>query len=399
MVSELQVLVQQVNNTIDSTKHNLIKSMPKVMKNIQNVASEASSLREKMTEVQKEISKIESETGSCMSNLERLDTLKTSLQSAKEGLQESDSWGKLTGELDDLLERKDIPLACEKLDALQKSLVAQQGLAGQSEREFQLESFKNRLEALISPIIVQCFGSGDIEESKKYTVIFNNMGRSRQLKHYYRSVQRSNLQRQWTEITEIVENQGNERFLRDFYDYLIENWLKQMKWCSKVFQEDGILEGILVITELLGNLDPSRQKVVSTCLRNSSEELELLLEISQSNILFGKQIQKKLEEFEFQLSADHKKMLTGEIYDFFKTFIVQYSAIEQRFLNAQLEELNLKQSTAADTIRCLENANGKVFEWSSKIVKRCESITQDCAIISVQTVLNVSSFNCCNSIF
>lgn len=391
MVSELQVFVQQVNNSIDSTKHNLMINMPKVIKDVQNVASEASLLREKMTEVQKEISKIESETGTCMLNLERLDSLKTSLSAAKQGLQESDSWGKLTGELDDLLENKDIPQACGKLDALMKSLIAQQGLAGQSEREFQLEAFKNRLEALISPIIVKCFGSGDVEESKKYVQIFQNMDRSKQLKHYYRNVQRSSLQRQWSEITETVENQGNERFLRDFYEHLRLNWLKQMKWCSNVFQENGILEGILVISELLANLDPSRKKIVETCLKNSTEELDFLLEISESNISFGKSIQKVLQENDFKLSQDHTKLLTSGLYDYFKTFIVQYPSIEQRLLNKKFEDLNLKQQpTAADTIRCLENANSKVFEWSFEIIKRCEAITQDCAIISVQTVLNVS---------
>lgn len=83
-------------------------------------------------------------------------------QIAKEGLQESDGWGRLTSELEDLFERNDITNICEKLNALQKSLLAQSGLSGQQEREFQVDGFKNRLEALASPAVVQSFMSNDI---------------------------------------------------------------------------------------------------------------------------------------------------------------------------------------------------------------------------------------------
>lgn len=83
------------------------------------------------------------------------------MQIAKEGLQESDGWGHLVTELEDLFEQNDINAACEKLKSLQKSLVAQTGLPGQTERESQLEGFKNRLEALASPAVVQCFANSD----------------------------------------------------------------------------------------------------------------------------------------------------------------------------------------------------------------------------------------------
>lgn len=81
---------------------------------------------------------------------------------AKQGLQESDGWGRLTSELEDLLEQGDLANSRGKLMALQKSLSAQIGLAGQSEREAQVEGFKNRMEALASPGVVESFTSGDI---------------------------------------------------------------------------------------------------------------------------------------------------------------------------------------------------------------------------------------------
>lgn len=81
---------------------------------------------------------------------------------AKQGIQESDGWGRLTSDLEELLERNDIIKACEKLQSLQLSLIAQKGLPGQLDRESQVEGFKNRIEALTSPAVVQCFTTGDI---------------------------------------------------------------------------------------------------------------------------------------------------------------------------------------------------------------------------------------------
>ena len=72
-----------------------------------------------MSELQNDITQVEKETGECMSTLERLDDMKTKLQTAKEGLQESDGWGRLTSVLDDLLEHNDVLKSCDKLQLLQ----------------------------------------------------------------------------------------------------------------------------------------------------------------------------------------------------------------------------------------------------------------------------------------
>lgn len=109
-----------------------------------------------------DIAAVERETGACMENIEQLDRKKTELQIAKQGLLESDGWGRLTSEFEDFLERSEVTNARDKLQAMQRSLAAQRGLDGQSEREAQLEGFKNRMEALISPAVVQSLSTGDI---------------------------------------------------------------------------------------------------------------------------------------------------------------------------------------------------------------------------------------------
>lgn len=358
------------------------------MKDAQNLNSEAKALRETMTSVQSEIEKVQKDTGDCMSNLERLDSLKSKLQIAKVGLQESDGWGRLTSQLEDLLEKSDLMLACDKLGSLQNSLAAQKGLAGQSERENQIEGFKNRLEALASPSVVQSLTTGDVEQSKKFVVIFTNMDRCPQLTQYYRTVQKSLLQRHWSEITELSENSGSTRFLREFYEILIEHWAKQVKWCVQVFGPTGSQEPTWVISELLGILQPTRESIVLNTLKSASNKLDILSEASNANIYFGQIMSKNCKTGIEDVSSNLLKALSSSIFEYFNVFVGQYGAIEHNNLSSNISGLNLSHSTAAESIRALGNGNGRLFQWAGEALKRCDEITQNCALSALATILN-----------
>lgn len=91
----------------------------------------------------------------------------------------------MTTELEDYLEQNDIAKACEKIEILQKSLVAQLGLPGQNERHSQVESFKNRMEALTSAAVVNSFSTKDIGNSFVFT---KNMHCSFKLYKFYRKI-------------------------------------------------------------------------------------------------------------------------------------------------------------------------------------------------------------------
>lgn len=89
-------------------------------------------------------------------------------------------------------------------------------------------------------------------------------------------------------------------------------------------------------------------------------------------------------------SKEQFKLLSSVIFDYFNTFITQYPTIEQNFLATNLTSLNLTQSTAAETVRILGNANKKILQWVDDAWKRCNKITQNCAIAPLVLVINVS---------
>lgn len=308
---------------------------------------------------------------------------------AKEGLTESDGWGKLVAELEDFFEQNDVIHACEKLEALQKSLVAQVGLPGQSERESQIEWFKNRLEAFASTAVVQCFSNGDIEQSKCYVKIFSSIGRSSQLIQYYSKIQKNYIQSQWTEKVELNQNSSSSAFLREFYDYLFQYYQKQQKWCHSVFGMSQSFIPLVVITESLLSLEPSREKIVNSCLKRSNDKLTTLEDISKANVYFGRLFIESFCSYD-QINLDLLKPFSSAVFDYFNAFIGLIASFEQQQLASRLSELVLVHSTAAESVRAIGNAVSRIFGWIEETLKRSEVITQNSSLTATVTVLNVS---------
>lgn len=296
-------------------------------------------------------------------------------------------------ELEDLFEQNDVKKACEKLKALQKSLIAQIGLPGQSERESQIEGFKNRLEALASTAVVQSFTSGDIEQSKYYVEIFTNMDRLPHLIQYYLTVQKRILQQQWSEIVELSQNSSSTSFLREFYDNLFQYYQKQQKWCVAVFGPSQAYAPISVFVELLLNLQPSRENTVISCLKRNDDKLTTLQDISTANVYFGRLFIESFENGGYAIDLDLIKLFASVVFDYFNTFIGQTASFEQQWLSSHLSELNLVHSTATESVRAIGNASGKIFGWIEDTLKRSQVITQNCGLPAIVIVLNVSQLH------
>lgn len=231
-----------------------------------------------------------------------------------------------------------------------------------------------------------------LEKSKKNVETFQIMERLPQLTQYYRTVQKSVLQQQWTEIVELAIQSSSPRFVREFYDFLLENWQRQHKWCSTVFGSVGVTEPTLVLIELLPALEPARDQAVNNYVkRNNDEKLAILQEVSSANIAFGKAMMRALRDIGGTEALRRlARPLATSIFDWFVTFVAQYAAMEQNHLATQLAELQLVHGKATESVRALGNSNAKVFEWGEEAIGRCEMITQNCGLPALVIVFNVS---------
>lgn len=214
------------------------------------------------------------------------------------------------------------------------------------------------------------------------------MERLPQLTQYYRTVQKNQLQQQWAEIVELGLNSGATTFLREFYDSLLENWQKQLKWCQTVFGSSGVTHPTVVLIDLLGSLQPTRESILTNLLKRSNDKIVILQELSSANITFAQNICKLIGSDEQKHIVDD---LAASILDWFQNFIGQFAAIEQHFIVTAMTELQLSHNTAGESVRALGSANSKIIKLCEGALTRCETITQNCGLPALITVFNVST--------
>ncbi|XP_036332089.1 conserved oligomeric Golgi complex subunit 7 [Rhagoletis pomonella] len=388
-VSKLHLYIQQVHNAVEETSQKVVSGMPRVVKDALELQTEVEELKKRMHAMRREMTNVQEETGDCMAALERLNTIQTKLQKAKESLQESDGWGNLICELEDCFEHNNLKGAFDKLLSLQKSLQVQEQLVGHAERLAQVEDFKNRLEAVASPNVVQCFSEGSVEHTKQYVSIFSGIQRVAQLEQYYRAVQKNSLQQKWKQILDMqaAESSNQTHFLSVFYNYLLEHCHQQVKWCAQVFHNmQGNIQPVIVIIELLPSLQPSRDSYILQLLKACNERLELLEEYAQANHTFMAHLTAFLEQSKIELSYETHCQLLQSVYGYFHKFIEQYPRIEETQLSTQVDKLLVSQTSAVDSVRHLDNCNQKMFDWLSDACERCSHITDDlglCRLIEI----------------
>ncbi|KAL7729160.1 hypothetical protein ACLKA6_009625 [Drosophila palustris] len=395
-VAKLQLYVQQVNYAVEESSQQVVANMPRIAKEAATLQCDVATLQQKMSAMRQEVAAVQEETGDCMATLERLNTLQTKLQAAKESLQESDGWGNLLAELEDCFERNDLKGVCEKLTALQKSLQAQEQLPGHAERQTQVEDFKNRLEAMASPSLVQCFAESNLEQSQRHVEIFSSIQRLPQLHQYYRAVQKNVLQQQWKQTLELQvtdsQQTPHQHFLTLFYDQLLDHCQRQLKWCVQLFGDESSevaqSQPFLVIAELLPALQPTRDAHILQLLKTSNERLELLGQYAQANQSFVLHLNSMLEQSHIVLPSDLHRQLGEAIFEYFHKFINQYPRLEETQLSTQVDRLLSNQATPSDAVHHLEDSTRKLYEWLQQACARCASITNDLALCKLITVLN-----------
>lgn len=203
------------------------------------------------------------------------------------------------------------------------------------------------------------------------------------------------LQQYWTECVDSSQNSGSANCLRLFYDHLYEKWQKESKWCLSVFGQSGYHESALVIIETLVSLQPGRDMVITNSIKQSNDKLAILSEASAANIYFGGLVKRNIASSPVVFPDQTVKSMIFVIYDFFDSFITQYTSAEQIYLLGQLEEFQLIHSTCADSVRALGNTNSKIFLLCTSALKRCEETTQSCGLVSLVTSFNVRNFDFC----
>ncbi|XP_017762611.1 PREDICTED: conserved oligomeric Golgi complex subunit 7 [Eufriesea mexicana] len=382
LVMKLQLYVQQVNGALEETSQSVLSSLPRVLRDTQLLQQEALALREKMVAVKQEIEKVEKDTASSMATLEKIDRIKTDLQTAKQGLHEADNWSVLATDVEEVFESGDVEAIANKLFSMQRSLAMLVNVIDYEDKKLQLEGLKNRLEAIASPKLVQAFTAANLEQSKVYVDIFNKMERLPQLLKYYHNCLKVSLAQEWRRTIELGQDETVSYWLHTYYDKLLSNWNEQVKWCHQVFPNTSVDIIIEVYADLLRSLDPGIPECIEALLKQHSNatKLSLLLELKQITRHFAVNLQSAVE-ISSQGKLQNPKLLSlaQAVYAPYVPYVTKYNVYETAQLEHQLQSISFAQDDLSDTINALSLSISRVMEYANEANKRCKLFTDGCS--------------------
>ncbi|XP_037875680.1 conserved oligomeric Golgi complex subunit 7 isoform X1 [Bombyx mori] len=282
-VQRLQLYMKQLTNSLDETTTQVVTSIPHVLQDALALQMEGALLHEKVLALEQKVQEVEEETGHSIESLQRIDQLKSRLENAASALREADKWAALATKLEDVLE-SGVPTQKDKLDELSELVVAMTAslevlsdAPDYDSKKMQLETLYNRLEASISPPLIEAITQMDADRAAIYVKLFCGMSRTVSVCRCWRRAAAARMASSWRRL--------DAHTVPALSRLLTGEANKQVDWLTNVLKsETPLAELIRLYTDLLLSLDPSPAKIVSASLKlcsNPEEGVILLTDLRQ----------------------------------------------------------------------------------------------------------------------
>ncbi|KAK6622704.1 hypothetical protein RUM43_008546 [Polyplax serrata] len=378
LTAKLQIYFQQLNGEFENIGQNVIQMLPKINRDAEKLSEDARILQDKLSLVKNEIDGIKKNTSSTIDSLERIDKVKMELVRYKEALHEADKWTMLSNEIKAALDVRDLDVVIPRVITLQQSLGVLTSACDYEDKKLELESFKNQVEALASPILLQAFTSKVVEESQRYVQVFRDMDRFPQILKLYSQNQKSLLIGAWDTISDGEAPESAFDSFQNYYPLLISTWQEQVKWCSSVFSQENVTVLLLdMYKDLFLVLSPKFSKYIDNNLKQVSEPLALLLELKLCTQQFLNNLKSNLDVN----SVQQEKLLSlaKVVYLPYKNHISKYGIYQEAALHPHLTSLEITNSDIMESVQNLASQNSKAFSYLDNANKLCINLTESCS--------------------
>ncbi|XP_014661892.1 PREDICTED: conserved oligomeric Golgi complex subunit 7-like isoform X2 [Priapulus caudatus] len=378
LVMKLQMLVQELNNSLEETSIQAVQNLPRVLRDIDSVRQEAAMLQEQMRLVAEDIQKVERDTSQSMHVLLKIDQIKCRMQEASHALKEADNWTTLSADVEDVFRSGDIENIASKLVAMQQSLQLLVDVPDYKERCQYLNTLKTRLEAILSPQLVSAFSSHSLDGALMYVKIFKDIDTLPSLQKYYHKCIKNQLHDQWRKIKDTDPDETILDWLNAFYDVLVSAWHTQLKWCTQVFDEP-----VMVVCEIMDATLAGMEPPISQCIENEvcnrPNPLICLLELKEVTDRYAKSMEGLITAVGKDVCClPCVTMLARRIYEPYRGDMSQYGIQEEGLLMIQLANIRLQREEIVDCVRMLGESVPKLFAYAHEASERCLTYTSGC---------------------
>jgi hypothetical protein len=137
-----------------------------------------------------------------------------------------------------------------------------------------LKDFKNKFETQMSADVVKAFTNKSLEVSRNYSIIFDRIERTNEFKKYYFQCEKQKILNKLDDLTRAInDNTSDKEFIKNWYDYLVDLWKNELKWCKQLFTD----QTDIVISLLIECLNEFNKKF--------NNQLDILVAKNDSNLI------------------------------------------------------------------------------------------------------------------
>lgn len=374
LVMKLQLLMQEVNSSLEEATVSLLSDIPRVVTEIQGLNHEAVLLRKQMDLVRSDISKVQHDTEESMSSVVKLDQIKERMLATERKLKQADNWCVLNDQIDQLFLDQDLEGASDKLGEMRSALSGLANLPDYEDRCERLNSLSNKLEAILSPKLIATFNNGKVGEAQLFYRIFSDMGRRGELYNYYYRTHKTNCSKMFTEL----RTTGSvDSWLHHFYSTLLELYHAQLSWSNSVFEDHHNI----VLSLLIRCLDATDLKHdISNYISDSQTPVHALQTLLDIMSRFASSISKGIPDTDTEISEQLGRAIVGP-------YITHLSSFGDKVKSTLLRDVHTLpmrlKSTSSDSLSELHASVKRVVPHVRDYIPLCVELTDGNTLVDV----------------
>ncbi|XP_054164004.1 conserved oligomeric Golgi complex subunit 7-like [Oppia nitens] len=389
LVFKLQLLVQEVNNSLGENAQQMVNNLPKVLRETEDLQKESILLKEQMAKHKDKLDKMSLDSSKSIEKLMALDVIKTRMTDTCKALEEADNWTTLWTDVEEVLVSGDRAAIASKLVGMQNSLDILIDVQDYEQRVQRLEELKDKFESLIESDVINSFSSQVISDSAHiYIKLFKDMKRLPKLKCYYHKCLKDQILHEWKRIIALDPEENVMDWMNALHDYLLSLWHSQTNFCTQMLFPNDFDTTVETLSDLFvdvfSSLDPNLTHCMIECIEkqvNSLESIHFIIEMKQFTYHFAKSIELSIESnlSVKLLNKPNVQLLAQVLYSPYQHLLDKYIDLEKQSLSKHLQTLEAS-GQPSETL-------GKAFTFAKEVEKRCHQLCQSVAIPCLLPIL------------
>ena len=316
LLTALDIASEDSSTRLESIMDDVSRGVPRLAYDLHFMKDGALTLRNNLDDaLRKTHETVPPVIDGVLKQLHSLDLIKTRMESAREVLQEAESWSTLELEVTSLIAVKNYAKAAERLSEASKSMVVFQNTPEYDLRRNLMVNLQNQLEASLSSALVSAINVQDVANCKEYFAIFSVIQRESEFRNYYYAARRSNIINLWqtAQLIDCDESPSGQftmqetrqpftDFLTKFYDSFVSLLnVERTPICSIFSDPPTILSSFIAST--LSSLQPTytQRLVALSNTRHDTVLTDLIIALRLTED-FAVSVDKIMEKAKFAIS-------------------------------------------------------------------------------------------------